>query len=120
MIFELPDDMKKKTGMPSFLADYNSIWNPLLMGFIGKIMPTPDKCHILQRGSALGLRNKIKRKMIDQVILKNYGAKEIALKKDDVIFREGEAALNYFQVLRGSIKMITNAATSEVFRLLLM
>ncbi|MBS1508321.1 MAG: Crp/Fnr family transcriptional regulator [Bacteroidetes bacterium] len=53
--------------------------------------------------------------MIDLLILKKYGAKEIQLKKDDVLFREDEEALNYFQIAKGSIKMITNSPDGKEF-----
>jgi len=53
--------------------------------------------------------------MIDPVILKKYGAKEIHLKKDEVLFREKEEALNYFQMITGSIKMITDNPDGKEF-----
>ena len=53
--------------------------------------------------------------MIDPLVLQSYGAKEISLQKDEVLFREGEEALNYFQVIRGSIKMITNSPDGQEF-----
>ncbi|MBK8291198.1 MAG: Crp/Fnr family transcriptional regulator [Flammeovirgaceae bacterium] len=53
--------------------------------------------------------------MIDPLVLQSYGAKEISLQKDDAIFREGEEALNYFQVINGSIKMITNSPEGQEF-----
>lgn len=53
--------------------------------------------------------------MIDPYVLKKYGAKEIRLKKDDVVFREEEEALNYFQIASGSIKMITNSPDGKEF-----
>ncbi|MBK5279768.1 MAG: Crp/Fnr family transcriptional regulator [Bacteroidia bacterium] len=53
--------------------------------------------------------------MIDRDVLKKYGAKEISLAKENVIFRETEEAQNYFQVLEGSIKMITNSADGQEF-----
>lgn len=53
--------------------------------------------------------------MIDQSVLQKYGAKKITLQKDDVLFREGEEALNYFQVTDGSVKMITNTTEGQEF-----
>jgi len=53
--------------------------------------------------------------MIDPLVLQSYGAKEVKLQKDDVLFREGEEALNYFQVVHGSIKMITNSPDGQEF-----
>jgi len=74
-----------------------------------------DKSHMLLHWYQLGLHFQITRKMIDPVVLKKYGAKDIRLKKDDVVFREEEAALNYFQIDRGSIKMITNSPEGKEF-----
>ncbi len=53
--------------------------------------------------------------MIDLVVLQSYGAKEVHLQKDEMLFREGEEALNYFQVQQGSIKMITNSPNGQEF-----
>ncbi|HEV8515660.1 MAG TPA: Crp/Fnr family transcriptional regulator [Cyclobacteriaceae bacterium] len=53
--------------------------------------------------------------MINPDILKKYGAKEIQLKKDDVVFREEEEALNYFQIVKGSIKMCSNSPEGKEF-----
>ncbi|GHN02666.1 Crp/Fnr family transcriptional regulator [Cytophagales bacterium WSM2-2] len=53
--------------------------------------------------------------MIDLEILRKYGAKEIQLRKNDVIFRQGEEASNYFQIAKGSIKMTTNSPEGKEF-----
>lgn len=53
--------------------------------------------------------------MIDRTVLQKYGAREIQLKKDDFIFREGEEAVNYFQVLSGSVKMVTVSTDGQEF-----
>jgi len=53
--------------------------------------------------------------MIDQVVLQSYGAREVHLQKDEMLFREGEEAQNYFQVQQGSIKMITNSPDGQEF-----
>ncbi len=53
--------------------------------------------------------------MISPAVLAKYGSREISLKKDDVIFREGEEALHYFQVLKGSLKMITDSPDGQEF-----
>lgn len=53
--------------------------------------------------------------MIDLVVLQSYGAKEVHLQKDEMLFREGEEAQNYFQVQHGSIKMITNSPDGQEF-----
>lgn len=66
-------------------------------------------------GTMVGLQHQKNKMMIAPEVLKKYGAKEISLKKEDVIFREEDEALNYFQVLDGSIKMITNSPEGQEF-----
>ncbi len=43
--------------------------------------------------------------MIDENLLLDYGAKKISFSKGDQLFREGESALNFYQVVSGEIKM---------------
>ncbi|WP_423817970.1 Crp/Fnr family transcriptional regulator [Salinimicrobium sp. TIG7-5_MAKvit] len=43
--------------------------------------------------------------MIDENLLLNYGAKRVPFSKGDQLFREGESALNFYQVASGEIKM---------------
>lgn len=43
--------------------------------------------------------------MIDENLLLNHGAKKVAFSKGDQLFREGEAATNFYQVVSGEIKM---------------
>lgn len=43
--------------------------------------------------------------MIDENLLQNHGAKRVAFSKGDQLFREGESAINFFQVASGEIKM---------------
>jgi len=105
----------KKNSVPSSLTDYNSVWNPILEAFMKHITGLHDISHFSHSGSQVGLRHQINRIMIDPLVLQSYGAKEISLQKDDAIFREGEEALNYFQVINGSIKMITNSPEGQEF-----
>jgi len=104
--------MKK---MPSCFIEHNSLWNPLLEAFAAKVSIITDFNHALPNRTEVGSRHQKENAMIDVNILMNYGAKEIALKKDEILFREQEQALNYFQVLSGSIKMITNSADGQEF-----
>ncbi len=104
--------MKK---MPSCFNDYNSLWNPLLSAFLGKVSIKTDINHVFKKGTTVRLHNQKIRFMIDREVLKKYGAREVILKKDEVIFREEEDALNYFQVQEGSIKMITNSPDGQEF-----
>lgn len=43
--------------------------------------------------------------MIDENLLLNHGAKKVTFSKGDQLFREGESALNFYQVALGEIKM---------------
>jgi CRP-like cAMP-binding protein len=43
--------------------------------------------------------------MIDENLLLNHGAKRVAFSKGDQLFREGESALNFYQIASGEIKM---------------
>jgi CRP/FNR family transcriptional regulator, cyclic AMP receptor protein len=105
----------KKINMPSSFIDYNSIWNPILEAFYPKITIKTDNHHVLSETGRVGLCLQKIDSMIPQDVLKKYGAKEITLKKDDVIFREGDDALNYFQIGEGSVKMITNSEDGQEF-----
>ena len=104
--------MKK---IPSCFTEHNSLWNPLLEAFIPKVTLGADFNHVLSNGTTVGLCHQKGSKMIERDILMKYGAKEITLKKDDILFREEEDALNYFQVKEGAIKMITNSADGQEF-----
>lgn len=43
--------------------------------------------------------------MIDEALLLDYGAKRVNFSKGDQLFMEGDAALNFYQVAAGEIKM---------------
>lgn len=43
--------------------------------------------------------------MIDENLLLNHGAKRVTFSKGDQLFREGESAVNFYQVASGEIKM---------------
>lgn len=105
----------KKNSIPSCLIDCNSLWNPVLQAFMKHITGIHDINHFSQTSVQVGLHHQIHRLMIDPLVLQSYGAKEINLKKDDVIFREGDEALHYFQVMSGSVKMITNSPEGQEF-----
>lgn len=105
----------RKTNVPSSLVEYNSFWNPVLEAFTGEIISGRDGSHSLQSNAPVGLRHANYRVMIDPLVLQSYGAKEVQLQKEDVLFREGEEALNYFQIISGSIKMVTNSPEGQEF-----
>lgn len=101
--------------LPGFLIECNSFQNPMLLAFANKVMSRTDKNQVLRGTATIALKLQTNSQMIDLAVLKHYGGKEICLKKDDVIFRETEEALNYFQVIDGSIKMITNSPEGREF-----
>lgn len=101
--------------MPGFLIDHNSIRNPILTAFVTKVMIEAVKNQVSLKAFQIGLSHQPNASMIDLEILKRYGGKEVRLKKEEVIFRETEEALNYFQIISGSIKMHTNTPDGKEF-----
>ncbi len=53
--------------------------------------------------------------MISIEILKKYGSRQINPLKNEVLFREGDEALHYFQVVSGSIKMSIISSDGQEF-----
>ncbi|WP_422359695.1 Crp/Fnr family transcriptional regulator [Reichenbachiella sp.] len=53
--------------------------------------------------------------MINPSILEQAGAKKIQFKKGEWIFRQGDHALSYFQVIRGQIKMSNFSEQGQEF-----
>ncbi|MGB0839274.1 MAG: Crp/Fnr family transcriptional regulator [Chitinophagales bacterium] len=45
------------------------------------------------------------KKMIDETLLRSYGAVEKQLKKGAFLFMEGDNAVNYYQIVAGKLKM---------------
>jgi CRP/FNR family transcriptional regulator, cyclic AMP receptor protein len=105
----------KKNSVPSSLTEFNSIWNPLLGAFIKQVISIADKSHFLPESTPVGLNQQIRPLMIDLLVLQSYGAREVNLQKDEVLFREGDEALNYFQVRSGAVKLITNSPDGQEF-----
>ncbi len=101
--------------MPSCFMDYNSISNPLLAYYAPSISSKHDLRHIFTKWTAVGLGIQEPENMIDQGILTRYGAKEVFFDKGEVIIRADEEALNYFQILKGSVKMFTNSPDGQEF-----
>lgn len=101
--------------MPSFLLDYGSFWNPLAVAFLAKVMVRGDNGHGLKNEAELGLHNLKPTPMIKRSILDEYGAKEVTLKKGELLFMAGHEANFYHQVIAGSIKMITDSADGQEF-----
>ena len=85
------------------------------MAFLSKVMFSDDKNQSARMAGRVGLNRQKKPTMIDPQVLKKYGGKEVNLKKEDVIFRETEEALNYFQIIDGSIKMCTDNPEGKEF-----
>lgn len=53
--------------------------------------------------------------MIDPGVLEQAGAKKIHFKKGDWIFRQGDHARNYFQVIQGQVKMSNFSEQGQEF-----
>jgi CRP-like cAMP-binding protein len=103
--------MKRSIGIPSFLTEYNSIWSPILASYI---RVETDNSHVLDLPHKLRLLKNL-RKMIDRGVIKKYGGREISLRKDETAFLEGEEALFYYQIISGSIKMVTSSPDGQEF-----
>lgn len=56
-----------------------------------------------------------RRKVFPSKTLEKYHAKLISLRKDQVLFREGDKALDYFQVQEGSVKMFIVSNDGQEF-----
>jgi CRP-like cAMP-binding protein len=82
---------------------------------VPKISQKPDKSQVELNSSGLGLNDQKKQPMIELELLRKYGAKEVTLDKDDFIFREGEEAMYYFQVIEGFVKMMTDSPEGKEF-----
>lgn len=95
--------------------DCNSISNPLLASYAPSIFSKHDLRHIFTKWTAVGLCIQEQKIMIAQEVLKRYGAKEVFLDKGEVIISADEEALNYFQILKGSVKMFTNSPDGQEF-----
>src|SRR6187551_834958 len=63
--------------------------------------------------SATLLRKR--RKVFPSKILEKYHAKLVSLRKDQVLFHEGDKALDYFQVEDGSVKMFIASNDGQEF-----
>lgn len=107
--------MKKKINMPSFLFDYGSIWNPLILAFYTNVMFSRDKYHVNTDGVKLDLPSKIRTPMVDVKILEAYGARRFNIEKNEILFLQESEALHYYQLLQGSVKMITTSADGQEF-----
>lgn len=53
--------------------------------------------------------------MIQEELLKEYGAIYVHLKKDDVLFYENDEAINYYQITSGSLKMVNYSYEGQEF-----
>ena len=107
--------MKKKARMPAFLMDYSSVWNPLIKAFLSSLMITDDNNHSLDTQPVIGLHIENMTPMIDKDRLLEYGGKEVALKKNEILFHAGTSALYYYQLQEGAVKMITYSKDGQEF-----
>jgi CRP-like cAMP-binding protein len=56
-----------------------------------------------------------KKKVFPSKTLERYHAKLVSLKKDQMLFQEGEAAIDYMQVESGTVKMFIVSADGQEF-----
>jgi CRP/FNR family cyclic AMP-dependent transcriptional regulator len=56
-----------------------------------------------------------RRRVFPSTILQKYHAKFIHLNKDQILFQEGEAATDYYQVEAGSVKMFSSNQDGQEF-----
>src|SRR5215204_5557004 len=56
-----------------------------------------------------------KRKVFPSKTLEKYHAKLVSLRKDQVLFHEGDKASDYFQVEQGSVKMFIASDDGQEF-----
>lgn len=70
--------------------------------------------NLLKYLSLIGKRNTTPF-VIASSLLEKYGGRKISLKKDDVLFKEGDEALHYFELISGSLKMVTYSEEGDEF-----
>lgn len=58
---------------------------------------------------------KRKKKVFPSAILEKYHARLVSLRKDQVLFHEGDNALDFFQVEEGSVKMFVASNDGQEF-----
>lgn len=107
--------MKKKSRVPSFLLDYSSVWNPLTGAFLHNIIYSDDIDHGLMDKPEVGLSVEKMTPMIDKSRILAYSGELITLKKNEILFREGNKAIYYFQLEQGALKMVTNSTDGREF-----
>src|SRR5687767_14431460 len=56
-----------------------------------------------------------RRRMFPSKILEKYHARLVSLRKEQVLFHEGDKALDYFQVEEGSVKMFIASNDGQEF-----
>jgi CRP/FNR family cyclic AMP-dependent transcriptional regulator len=110
---------KRKPTLPTFMTEHNSLINPMLVAFARYLNSIDDKSQPRQAIRDIGLPHiksgPKKRSVIDPSLIKSFGGKEIRLEGGETAFREGDVALHYFQIIQGSIKMLTVSADGKEF-----
>jgi CRP/FNR family transcriptional regulator, cyclic AMP receptor protein len=90
-----------------------------MVGFANYVTSEDDKSQLLPTNKDLGLlQTKPINKtgpVINPEIIKSYGGREIHLEDVETVFREGDVALHYYQIVHGSIKMFTVSADGKEF-----
>lgn len=99
--------------------EYNSFFNPMMAGFAKYITSADDKSQSLGTVADIGLPltktgNKTN-PVINAEIIKSYGGKEVFLEDGETAFREGDVASHYYQIVDGSVKMVTVSPDGKEF-----
>lgn len=56
-----------------------------------------------------------KRKLFPSIVLEKYHARLLTLRKDQILFHEGDAAVDYYQVEEGAVKMFIVSPDGQEF-----
>lgn len=104
-----------KSAVPTFLLEYSSAFNSLETAFGDGVITKDDAGHFSPKTINLASLHQLKDHMIDRSILENYGAVAFFPKKDEILFHEGSEAINYYQLVSGSVKMVTNNSDGQEF-----
>jgi CRP/FNR family cyclic AMP-dependent transcriptional regulator len=99
-----------------FLFNYQPIRRIAEITIVSRIRQKTDESQLAWDASGVRLIDRKNNSlMIDPELLRKYGAKEIVFKKDETVFLETQEALSYFQIVKGSIKMMTYSAEGKEF-----
>ncbi|HRW98495.1 MAG TPA: Crp/Fnr family transcriptional regulator [Cyclobacteriaceae bacterium] len=104
-----------KSTIPPFITEYAVACNSLEQAYLLNFIDGDDNDHVSQERAILVSCCGNFKTMIDRSILEKYGAIEIFPGKGEILFHEGSEANNYYQIVSGSVKMVTNNAEGQEF-----